>query len=496
MLECLWVTQCSNLKHLVPSSVTFSHLTYLEVADCNGLIRLITSSTARSLVKLARMKITNCNSLEQVVAEEREGSGDEIAFNALEVLELECLPMIGRFCSSNCVLKLQRLKKVVVQQCPRMSIFSVKDASTPMLQGIPSKEVDGKIYWEGDLNRTINKMFSDMVAFPEAHIQHHRPACSVQRVHLPNLETIVIGGMPELKTIWQPFFTSSCLDNLKMMQVSNCGKLDNIFPSYMQRAFVSLETLMSLFILEEVICNLERGSCYQQFPKNGDLLFGKNRSTKQAREGTDTERRWKEHWQGDLNATVNKIFQDMVDQVVDTPKQEITNLPSSSDDRQQKEDVSSTYPQDAEIYGTIQTDQDVESLATKGNTEESHGSSIEIQERCDTIKKPSISVAQNVPSSSSNMIPDAATMYPSPSQAPELAIAQSTGPQESEICPKDNLFNQPKIIVVCDNNEVVGSQEIRETMDEPLIQSDQHAQKLATTENTGKDQSAKHYVLA
>ncbi|KAI9112296.1 hypothetical protein K1719_016819 [Acacia pycnantha] len=130
------------------------------------------------------------------------------------------------------------------------------------------------------------------------------------------------------------------------------------------------------------------------------------------------------------------------DKVVDTPKQEITNLLSSSDDRQQKEDVSSTYPQDA--------------------------------------------VSQNVPSSSSNMIPDAATMYLSPSQAPELATAQSTeGSRESNTCPRENLFNTcPKVIVTCDNNEAVGSQEIRETMDKPLIQSDQHAQKLATTENT------------
>ncbi|KAI9072087.1 hypothetical protein K1719_045944 [Acacia pycnantha] len=62
-------------------------------------------------------------------------------------------------------------------------------------------------------------------------------------VHLPNLETVIIEDMPELMTIWHPFFTSSCLDNLKMMQVSNCGKLENIFPSYMQRAFASLETL-------------------------------------------------------------------------------------------------------------------------------------------------------------------------------------------------------------------------------------------------------------
>ncbi|KAI9112188.1 hypothetical protein K1719_016711 [Acacia pycnantha] len=161
MLEYLSVLYCSNLKHLVPSSVTFSHLTHLEVEFCDGLIHLMTSSTARSLVKLTTMKIKNCNSLEQVVAEEREGSEDEIAFNSLEVLELEFLPIIKRFCSSNCVLNLPSLVKVVVQQCPRMSTFSVKDTSTPMLQEILAKEENEKVYWEGDLNKTINKMFKD-----------------------------------------------------------------------------------------------------------------------------------------------------------------------------------------------------------------------------------------------------------------------------------------------------------------------------------------------
>ncbi|KAI9112284.1 hypothetical protein K1719_016807 [Acacia pycnantha] len=70
-LDCLYVVQCSNLKHLVPSSVTFSHLTYLEVLYCNGITHLITSSTARSLVTLTTMQISNCKSLEKVVAEEK-----------------------------------------------------------------------------------------------------------------------------------------------------------------------------------------------------------------------------------------------------------------------------------------------------------------------------------------------------------------------------------------------------------------------------------------
>ncbi|KAI9112335.1 hypothetical protein K1719_016858 [Acacia pycnantha] len=268
----------------MPSTVTCSQLTYLEVQNCNGLIHLITLSTAKSLVNLTRMMIKNCNSLEQVVAEDREESKDVLAFHNLWVLELECLPRLKMFCSASyCLLELPWLEEVVISNCPRMGIFSL----------------------------------------------------------------------------------------------------------------------------------------------------GKQRHQRSRR----------------YNKTRN------------------TQSPSSSDDRQQKENASSTDPQDAE---------------------ESHGSSIGIQEMCDTIKKPSTSVAQNLPSSSSNMITDAATMYPSPSQAPELATAQSTeGSHESETCPGENLFNQPKILVTCDSNEAVGSQEIRETMDKPLIQSDQHAQKLATTENTG-----------
>ncbi|KAI9112229.1 hypothetical protein K1719_016752 [Acacia pycnantha] len=217
------------------------------------------------------MKIKNCNSLEQVVAKEREGSEDEIAFNSLEVLELECLPIIKRFCSSNCVLNLPLLEKVVVQQCPRMGIFSVKDTSTPMLQEILPKEEDEKKNWEGDLNRTINKMFVDKVAFhsfkhlelseypelrelwynhvqqevygnlnslviwkqnfkelvdfieaAEAHIQHHRPACSIQRVLCPNLQIVIVDECPNLKYVFSPSLCHE-LRQLEKLHIKSCG---------------------------------------------------------------------------------------------------------------------------------------------------------------------------------------------------------------------------------------------------------------------------------
>ena len=45
-LESLRVSECVNLKLLVPLSTSFEHLSVLEVSKCHGLINLIFSSTA------------------------------------------------------------------------------------------------------------------------------------------------------------------------------------------------------------------------------------------------------------------------------------------------------------------------------------------------------------------------------------------------------------------------------------------------------------------
>ncbi|KAK4270286.1 hypothetical protein QN277_023340 [Acacia crassicarpa] len=222
-LDFLYVVQCSNLKHLVPSSATFSHLTYLEVENCNGLIYLITSSTARSLVRLTTMKVSNCNSLEKVVAEE-EGSEDEIALSSLEILKLECLPKIKRFCSSNCFLNLPLLEEVVVNRCPRMDSFSGKDTSTPKLQKISSKE-DGKVYWEGDISKTLKNLFVDMVAFSSFN----------------NLE---FSEYPELKELWYGQVGQNIFCNLKHLVVRKCTFLSNIiFSSNLLQVLYTLEEL-------------------------------------------------------------------------------------------------------------------------------------------------------------------------------------------------------------------------------------------------------------
>jgi len=160
-LESIYVYQCSSLIMLVPSSVTFSYMTYLEVTNCNRLINLITHSTAKSLVKLTTMKIKMCNWLEDIV-NGKEDETNEISFCSLQYLELISLQRLCQFCSCPCPIRFPLLEVVVVKECPRMELFSLGVTNTTNLQNV---QTDEENHWEGDLNRTIKKMFYDKVYF-------------------------------------------------------------------------------------------------------------------------------------------------------------------------------------------------------------------------------------------------------------------------------------------------------------------------------------------
>jgi len=164
-LESIFVYQCSSLTKLVPSSVTFNYMTYLEVTKCHGLINLITHSTAKSLVKLTTMKIKMCNWLEDIV-NGKEDETNEIVFCSLQTLELISLQRLSRFCSCPCPIMFPLLEVVVIKECPRMELFSLGVAITENLHNVQTDEGN---HWEGDLNRTVKKLFDDKVCFTFIH---------------------------------------------------------------------------------------------------------------------------------------------------------------------------------------------------------------------------------------------------------------------------------------------------------------------------------------
>jgi hypothetical protein len=167
-LERMIVLQCPSLIKLVPSSATFKYMTYLEVANCNGLINLITYATAKSLVNLTTMKIAMCNRIEDIV-NGKEDETNEILFCSLQSLELISLPRLFRFCSCPCPIMFPLLEVVIVKECPRMELFSLEVTDAPNLQIIQIEENDEENHWVGDLNGTVKKLFDDKVCFTLIH---------------------------------------------------------------------------------------------------------------------------------------------------------------------------------------------------------------------------------------------------------------------------------------------------------------------------------------
>ncbi|EOY11255.1 NB-ARC domain-containing disease resistance protein, putative isoform 2 [Theobroma cacao] len=162
-LRTLQVRDCGKLKILAPSAVSFENLTTLEVSRCHGYVNLIACSTAKSLVQLTRMTITDCEMIEKIIACESEEVKGDIVFTELKYLQLSCLPNMASFCLGDHNLEFPILEKMIVRECPKMKIFCQGDLSTPQLQKVilteDGDEENGQ--WEGDLKTTIKRMFEE-----------------------------------------------------------------------------------------------------------------------------------------------------------------------------------------------------------------------------------------------------------------------------------------------------------------------------------------------
>ncbi|XVF56902.1 hypothetical protein PTKIN_Ptkin06aG0158100 [Pterospermum kingtungense] len=180
-LRILSVKWCPKLKYnLVPSTVCFQNLVTLEVWECDGIIKLVTHSTAKSLVQLREMTIRYCSKIEEII-QGRDGDDeqvkDEISFPKLYLLELNNLPKLESFCSSgNHTFGFPSLTTVIVEACPKMKMFCQGNLNAPMLHKVVVAEYNRKghkkqrLVWEGSLNSTIKQLFKEKN--PEEELQN------------------------------------------------------------------------------------------------------------------------------------------------------------------------------------------------------------------------------------------------------------------------------------------------------------------------------------
>ncbi|KAL5825648.1 hypothetical protein ACOSQ3_021711 [Xanthoceras sorbifolium] len=161
-LENLDVVQCNSLVTLIPPSACFQNLTILRVSCCGGLLNLVSSSTAKSLVQLTKMTIYFCKMITEVVADNGGRTEDhDICFSKLKSLELTSLSRLTSFSSLNCTFNFPSLEILTVRDCPKMKIFAAGVVITPMLREI---DLDFKKYYcEGDVNTTIQQIQENLV---------------------------------------------------------------------------------------------------------------------------------------------------------------------------------------------------------------------------------------------------------------------------------------------------------------------------------------------
>ena len=173
-LEYLKASKCGRLKNLVPSSISFQNLDSLEVCECHGLSCLVTPSVAKSLVRLWKLVITECNKMTEIVSDDGgDEAGDEISFSQLKTLMLHSLPNLKGFNLSNRTIRFPLLEEVIVTRCPELKMLSNGVLNTPKLKKVILAEdnkkypwsyyqpINGKELWEGDLNSTIKRFWED-----------------------------------------------------------------------------------------------------------------------------------------------------------------------------------------------------------------------------------------------------------------------------------------------------------------------------------------------
>ncbi|XP_038890209.1 probable disease resistance protein At4g27220 [Benincasa hispida] len=157
-LEAIHVEECGKLKCLVPpSSITFSNLKYLSVDRCHELMNLLCFSIAKSLSKLEKLRISECQGMSSILAKgEGEEGKDEIVFSKLVELKVDDLPRLESFYFGKCTIKLPCLKKLIINKCPEVKLFSHGIISTPELQYLKIRQHDKvQISLKHDLNFII-----------------------------------------------------------------------------------------------------------------------------------------------------------------------------------------------------------------------------------------------------------------------------------------------------------------------------------------------------
>ncbi|KAG2702072.1 hypothetical protein I3760_06G074300 [Carya illinoinensis] len=279
-LDILQSSQCAKLKSLMPHSVSLQNLTNIKISNCHGLINLVTSSTAKTLVLLKKMTISECKRITEIVAIEDGEANVMLTFNNLTYLELDSLPKLANFCSQGYSFVLfPSLEKVIMRCCTEMKTFCHRVVRAPKLKSVQATEDEDDLLWEQDLNTTIHWLwegdYDTQLLFMQKVSEQIFPNIELldREKLVSRLRKLKLHCLPMLTCLWkgdahEPYPIFHTLDTL---QVSQYGKLKSLMLH-----LVSLQNLTNLKILScHGLINLVTSSTAKTLVQLKEMIIGK-----------------------------------------------------------------------------------------------------------------------------------------------------------------------------------------------------------------------------
>ncbi|KAA8538887.1 hypothetical protein F0562_025579 [Nyssa sinensis] len=200
ILERLELDEMQNLKNLWkdPSRrVCLRNLKVIEVRSCGKLKNLFSQHTARDLGKLQKLSICECGSLEEIFAND----GGAAATSMGEIV-------------------FQNLNSMTLSELPNLTTF------LPLTS-------------DGSLDSTAHPLlFNDKVVFP-------------------SLENLYLSGINKVKERCHQLLPIANLRNLKLLKISKCNGLRNLFRRSALEDLIQLQELEidSCEIMKEIVAN-------------------------------------------------------------------------------------------------------------------------------------------------------------------------------------------------------------------------------------------------
>ncbi|KAJ4721026.1 Disease resistance protein [Melia azedarach] len=318
----------------------FGNLYRLEVDDCAFMSSAIPANLLPFLKELMTLEVKNCNLVEEVVHLEELNAdvNNVLLFPKLKTLYLRDLPKLERFCNFNGdIIEFPELDTLSIYNCPNMKIFI---SNSTQIEITANKEPQEMSLEEINILADAQSFFDEKVVFPR--LQMLELSKLPQLMYLSknfsafkNLSTLQISKCDDLVNVVTLSSTAESLVNLRFMMISDCKMLEEIIELQIGEVkkdptvFCYLECL----ILDHLpsLASFCSGSCTLEFPNLNKVIVRECPKMKIFSQGvsstpqlqrlrlqlTESEEEWYGEseeegcWEGDLNSTIQKLFEEM-----------------------------------------------------------------------------------------------------------------------------------------------------------------------------------------